>query len=127
MEQYLMDTNVVSDFFSDSFPLKGMNFMNMAIDAIPNLSIITQIELLCWDIDPMTGQKVKNFITDSTVFNINADIVIKCVSLRRNKKIKLPDAIIAATAIVYGLTLISRNAKDFKDIQGLNLIDPHNL
>jgi predicted nucleic acid-binding protein len=36
----------------------------------------------------------------------------------------LPDAIIAATALVYDLTLISRNVIDFKGIQGLKVIDP---
>jgi hypothetical protein len=40
---------------------------------------------------------------------------------------KTPDAIIAATAIVHGLTLLSRNLKDFTSIQGLMVIDPHTL
>ncbi len=42
-------------------------------------------------------------------------------------KIKLPDAIIAATALVYDLFLISRNTGDFKNINYLKLIDPYNL
>jgi predicted nucleic acid-binding protein len=54
MEQYLIDTNVVSDYLSDSFAAAGMALMDIAIDAIPNISIITQIELLCWDTDKMT-------------------------------------------------------------------------
>ncbi len=44
MEQYLMDTNVVSYYFSYSFSDKGMQFMDMVIDAIPNFSIMTPIE-----------------------------------------------------------------------------------
>ena len=44
MEQYLMDTNVISDYFSASFSKTGMAFMDTAIDAIPNLSVITQKE-----------------------------------------------------------------------------------
>jgi hypothetical protein len=47
MEQYLIDTNSVSDYFSLSFSDAGMKFMDTVLDAIPNLSIITQIELLC--------------------------------------------------------------------------------
>jgi len=42
MEQYLMDTNVVSDYLSGSFFAAGMAFMDKIIDATPNLSIITQ-------------------------------------------------------------------------------------
>ena len=38
--------------------------------------------------------------------------------------IKLPDAIIAATALVYDLTLISRNVSDFKNIEGLKVLNP---
>jgi len=42
-------------------------------------------------------------------------------------KIKLPDAIIAATAIVYDLILVTRNISDFKNIDGLHVVDPHML
>ncbi|MFY8003432.1 MAG: PIN domain-containing protein [Chitinophagaceae bacterium] len=44
--------------------------------------------------------------------------------LRKNFKIKLPDAIIAATAIVNELTLITRNTNDFKHINILRTINP---
>jgi len=40
---------------------------------------------------------------------------------------KLGDAIIAATAIVHGLTLLTRNTEDFNHLQGLTIIDPHTL
>lgn len=46
------------------------------------------------------------------------------VKIRRNHKIKLPDAIIAATAITKGMTLITRNAKDFTPITNLHVINP---
>lgn len=47
MEHYLIDTNVVSDYLSASYSPAGTAFMDNVIDAIPNMSIITQIELLC--------------------------------------------------------------------------------
>ena len=43
--------------------------------------------------------------------------------IRRNHTIKLPDAIIAATADCENLTLVTRNTNDFKKL-GLALIDP---
>src|SRR6185312_13957485 len=109
MEQYLMYTNVISDYFSTSFSDTGLAFMDAAIDAIPNLSVITQIELLCWKIESVTEQKIKDFINDSIILNISSDIILRCVQLRRNKKIKTPDAIIAATAIAYNYTLLTNN------------------
>jgi len=51
----------------------------------------------------------------------------KTVDLRKEYSIKLPDAIIAATAFTNDLTLISRNVKDFDKIAGLRLINPFDL
>ncbi|MEI9955336.1 MAG: hypothetical protein WDM90_03285 [Ferruginibacter sp.] len=41
MEQYLIDTNVVPDYFTASFSATGMQFMDTVIDATANLSVIT--------------------------------------------------------------------------------------
>ena len=127
MEHYLIDTNVVSDYLSSSFPTAGMELMDKAIDAIPNISIITQIELLCWNTDETTTQSIKNFIDDSVVLNINAAVVAHCVNLRKSKKIKTPDAIIAATALAYDFTIITNNEKDFENIEGLKITNPYKL
>ena len=127
MEQYLIDTNAVSDYFANAFPLKGMQFMDIVIDAVPNLSVMTQIELLCWNTNNDIELKVKAFIQDSTILDIDTNVIAYCVAIRKGKKIKTPDAIIAATAVSHGLTLISRNSSDFKNIRGLKLIDPHSL
>lgn len=94
-----MDTNIVSDYFSASLSAAGMALMDAAIDAIPNIYIITQMELLCWNTDEATTQSVQNFIADSVVLDISPDVITQCVRLRKGKKIKTPDAIIAATAM----------------------------
>ena len=127
MEQYLIDTNVVSDYFSASLPAAGMLLMDTAIDAIPNISIITQIELLCWTTDAATTQNVKDFIADCEVLDISPDVISQCVALRKNKKIKTPDAIIAATALAYSFIIITNNEKDFDNISGLKFINPHKV
>jgi predicted nucleic acid-binding protein len=127
MEQYLIDTNVVSDYLSDSFSVTGMNLMDKVINAIPNISIITQIELLCWKTDQVTTQNVKNFIDDSIVLDITPDVITYCVNLRKNKKIKTPDAIIAATALAYGYTIITNNKKDFNNIDELKIANPYEM
>jgi predicted nucleic acid-binding protein len=127
MEQYLIDTNVVSDYFTASFSAAGMQFMDEAIDAIPNLSVITQIELLCWKKDAAIEQKVKDFINDSIVLDITPYVINHCVNIRKGKKIKTPDAIIAATALAYGYTIITNNEKDFNNINGLKIINPFTL
>ncbi len=127
MERYVIDTNAVSDYFSASLPEKGLNFMDSAFDAVPVISIITQIELLCWNTNDFIEQNIKAFIHDSLILEINHDVVAYCVLLRRNKKIKTPDAIIAATALAYGYTLITNNEKDFAGIEGLKIVNPMKL
>ncbi len=127
MEQYLIDTNVESDYFTASFSAAGMKFMDEAIDAVPNFSVITQIELLCWKKDAATEQKVKDFINDSIVLDITPDVINNCVTIRKGKKIKTPDAIIAATALAYRYTIITNNEKDFNNISGLKMINPFTL
>jgi predicted nucleic acid-binding protein len=127
MERYLIDTNVVSDYFSASLPATGLQFMDLVIDAVPNLSVITQIELLCWKTDIGKEQAVKEFVTDSEVLDITPDVISHCVNIRRDKKIKTPDAIIAATAIANDCSLISNNDKDFKGIKGLKYINPYSI
>lgn len=45
-ERYLIDTNVVIDYFGEKLLILGMDFMNVVVDAVPIVSVIIQIELL---------------------------------------------------------------------------------
>lgn len=127
MGQYLIDNNVISNYFSGHFSEKSMGFIAEVIDHIPNISVITEIEALSW-INPDKNKEkiVQEFIHDANVITISPAIVTQCVTIRRNKKIKTPDAIIAATAIIHNFILITSDS-DFKNIQGLQVIDPIGL
>ena len=57
---------------------------------------------------------------------LTEDIEKQTILIRKNLKIKLPDAIIAATAIAHNLTLVTRNSSDFKNIFGLKIFTPCN-
>jgi predicted nucleic acid-binding protein len=59
--------------------------------------------------------------------DLTSNVVDVSIDIRKKNKTKLPDAIIAATALVYDLVLISRNVSDFKNIEGLQLVDPYTL
>jgi predicted nucleic acid-binding protein len=124
MGQYLIDTNAVCDYLTASFSEKGMRFMDGIVDNIPHLSVITQIELLCWKTNPENLQKVQDFIAASVILGISPEVINHCVTIRKSKKIKTPDAIIAATALALGFFLISNNTKDFENIRKLKTINP---
>lgn len=127
MGQYLIDNNVISSYFSGLFSEKAIDFVATVIDQTPAISVITAIEALSW-VSPDKSKEVivKTFIEDANILPLSPDVVAQCVKIRRSRKVKIPDAIIAATAIVHNLTLITSD-NDFNSIEGLNIIDPHNL
>jgi predicted nucleic acid-binding protein len=127
MEQFIIDTNVISHYFSGRIPVNALTFIDSVIDAVPNLSLISKIELLSWKTEDNIEEKIKHFIDDSNVFDVTDSIVARCIELRRNYKIKTPDALIAATALVLECTLITNNFKDFQNIKGLKIINPMNI
>lgn len=58
------------------------------------------------------------------LIQINGAVLRATIELRQQKKISLGDAFIAATALLYGLELVTRNEKDFRDIPGLTVVNP---
>lgn len=71
---------------------------------------------------------IEEFINLAIILPLDKVVTQKAIELRRNnRKLKLGDAIIAATAMVHQLTLMTNNTKDFIQIDGLQIIDPHQL
>jgi predicted nucleic acid-binding protein len=122
--RYLLDTNVVLDFMGNRFPANVQKRISGIIDSEINLSAINKIELLGFS---KVEQDLIDFVACSNILRINDDIVDKTIEIRSLYKIKLPDAMIAATALVNNLTLVSHNIKDFKNIQDIQLIDFYGL
>lgn len=59
------------------------------------------------------------FVDLTNVFPLSDMVVQKTIYLKKNLKIKLPDAIIAATALTHNLILITRNIADFQKVDDL--------
>ncbi len=126
MEQrYLADTNTIIDYLENKLPRNSTEL----IDSIEiMLSVISRIELLVWRNATETQINFLNsFINSSVVFNLSEEIVLKSIEIRKVYRLKLPDAIIAATAIANNLILLTRNLSDFDKIGQLNCIDPYHL
>ncbi|PSL25726.1 hypothetical protein CLV60_111178 [Dyadobacter jiangsuensis] len=88
MGQYLIDTNIVSKYLAGLLPLEGERLLDSVIDSIPQLSVITQIELLSWKSGFET--RVTEFVNDSSIFTLTEEIVGMCVKLRRDRKCEHP-------------------------------------
>lgn len=120
---YLLDSNLVSDYLSGNLPEKGMLFVDDIFDNHPIISIVSKIELL--------GHNLPNYdkyllaVENSIVLELDSHVLSKTIAIKKSRKIKTPDAIIAATALVHELTLITHNLKDFSKIQNLRILDLH--
>lgn len=127
--KFLWDTNTAIYYLQSLFPANAEAYIDRLVsDNVPIISVITEIELLCWKTSNNDDLKLLNeFIADVCVIELDQDTKRQTAELRKRYRIKLPDAIIAATALVNGLTLITRNVSDFKDIVGLTVINPWDL
>jgi predicted nucleic acid-binding protein len=126
--KFLIDTNAVIDYLGETLPEHGLTFMDTVIDEGYYISVINRIELFSYS--KLTHKDIAAlvvFVENSTMINISDDIVEKTIEIRQKYKTKLPDAIIAATAIVNNLHLLSRNSKDFGNINELTMLDPYSL
>ena len=126
MKMYLLDTNTIIDFCNGKLPLNAKKLM---ISNAPAISVITHIELFASPkISDKERAQLEQIVAIATIYDhINSPITLCAIRLRQQYKTPLPDAIIAATAIVYNLSLITRNTADFKNIESLQLIDPYML
>ena len=124
-ERYLIDTNTVIYYLDGNLPTKALDFLDVIFTIEGNISVISQIELLSWTPpNPEDYTTVEQFVNDADIHALNKGIISQTIALRQTFKMKLPDAIIAATALVHDFTLISRNIDDFRRIPNLKLLNP---
>ncbi len=118
-----MDTNAIIDFLVGKLPTQAREKIQ---NTRPEISVITQLELFSSSkTPPHEILRLNAFVKVAKIYNvIDEQVLGQAILLRRNFKLKTPDAIIAATAIANGLTLITRNVKDFDNIPALALLNP---
>lgn len=121
---YLIDSNVVIGYLDDKLPKQAKEMMNKVIDDTPNISVITKIEILRFNTRDEPYKILVDFINESAVLSLSDEIVDETISICKLHRIKLPDALIAATAIIYDLCLLTRNIADFKNIDKLDILNP---
>ena len=95
----------------------------MILERIPIfISIITKVEVLAYpEITPGEEKTFLEMMKNMILIEFDDKLTNLVVNIRRKHKIKLPDAIIAATSLYTNSTLITRNIKDFSKIKELNI------
>ncbi|MFN5417182.1 MAG: type II toxin-antitoxin system VapC family toxin [Flavobacteriia bacterium] len=124
-EKFLIDTNVIIDFLAGKFSKNDSKFINSIIVKTPIISVITKIEVLGFKTNQKDYQILSKFISECIVLNLNEEVTKTTIELRKQNSIKLPDAIIASTCLVYDLKLLTRNVSDFKNLENLVVVNSH--
>lgn len=122
--RYLIDSNIIIDYAANNLPDKANNFVEQLFQNDFLISIVVKIEVLGYNEVPHKLKALERFIASATTIALDDTIANKTIELKRNKKIKLGDAIIAATAITHGYTLVTRNVSDFNNVPSLILFNP---
>lgn len=92
------------------------------------IASVTRIEVLGFrrfnDLPAERQARLNSIVKATTEAPLDNEIILRAIALRQQKRMKLGDAIIAATALEYGLPLVTRNEDDFKHITDLKVINP---
>ena len=105
----LLDTNILIDYLS------GVETAREEVSRFdePLISWITWMEVLVGASDERETQTLKSFLSGFRLVAIDRDVSERAVAIRRQHRIRLPDAIIWASAQAEGAMLVTRNTQDF--------------
>ena len=113
----LIDTNIAL------YLLEGNTEAEQMLDGRKvYVSFVTQLELPGFKgISASEKVHVESLLSDCIIIDINDAIKAHTIAIRERHRIKLPDSIIAATALYLGVPLITAD-RGFRSIQGLSLV-----
>jgi len=105
----LLDTNVIVDFLKKD--LSPFDLPSLLSQHECFTSVIVKLELLKYpDITPNEENAVNEFLQLVPIIPLSRPIEDETIALSRSARLKLPDAIIGATAIVYGAEVVTRDS-----------------
>lgn len=104
----VLDTNILIDYLHGHPQAEA----ELARYQSPTISIVSWMEVMA-GATPATEPEVRAFLQSFEVVPLDEKIAERAVQIRRTKRIKLPDAVIWATAQVQQCLLVSRNSRGF--------------
>lgn len=120
MGQIILDSNILIYYVNGDIHLERIFFKENRV----LISVMTEMEVLGYNITAIEDIAYKSVFKKLEIIQISKAIVETVIQIRRNFKIKLPDAIIAATCLENEAVLMTANTKDFSKIPYLKLINP---
>ncbi|MBF0261328.1 MAG: type II toxin-antitoxin system VapC family toxin [Magnetococcales bacterium] len=121
----LFDTNPLIYHLNAILPVDGERLIARGLQTGGCYSVITRIEILGYPMSLEQLRMARRLLGGFAEVGLTPLIVERTIQLRLEcRRLKIPDAIIAATALEHALPLVTRNLADFESVQGLSLIDP---
>ena len=122
----LIDSNIIIYASKMTYPFL-LNYLRENESALTT-SAICQIEVLGYhQLKKMEKRYLENFFNAINVLPINTKVIPKTIELKQKRNIATPDAIVAATAMVHNMPLLTQNKKDFSKIKTLKIMSIEDL
>lgn len=117
----ILDSNILIYSYSEAY--KYLRELIWSDDA--SASEIPRLEVLGYHgLTEKESQYHKDAFLILKTYEIDIRVLDQAIHLRRDHKMKLGDSIVAATALVHGLEIYTRNTADFLKIPGLKVVNP---
>lgn len=119
------DSSALILFLNDALPLETVDLLDHCLhDQRIYISAIVRAEILAWPSHTaMSLATALALLHACQVVAVNAVVADEGARIRRETGLKLPDALIAATAVLQSAALVTANPKDFRRVPGLTLIE----
>ncbi|MDR0865285.1 MAG: type II toxin-antitoxin system VapC family toxin [Candidatus Symbiothrix sp.] len=113
---FFADTNVLIYTLEGHPAVSGVTRCSIAVSVISEIELLGKKGILSQEISA-----IRNLLDDCTIISLTDEIKDIAITLKQKYSIKIPDSIIAATSIYFGLPLVTADA-DFKKIKDIQLV-----
>jgi predicted nucleic acid-binding protein len=120
----VFDSNILIYHLNDALPPSVLKHVESWITEGAVISVMSRIEVLGY---PQTADQLRQAMRLLAYFDeipLHEPVVQRPITLRQQYRIRLPDALIAATALYLGFPLVTRNTRDFHTFNGLVILNP---
>lgn len=120
----VFDSNILLYHLNAALPPLVLNQVESWITEGAVISVMSRIEVLGYPLTADQLQQAMRLLAYVDEIPLHEPVVQRTITLRQQSRVRLPDALIAATALDLGFPLMTRNTQDFHTMNGLIILNP---